>query len=88
MRVNVNNQYVDVDLSVDDLEKIQAQSSKDNRNICDNIYKISKDDLPNEIIAVLCQQATQHWIFRAENYAKLVAVEEIQKIKEEKKGKQ
>ena len=78
IKVNLGGKYEDVVITKEEEIAIKEKTLKDNIDICIKINDLVGNKLSEEIKAVLCQQATQHFVFRCDNFAKLQFLKKLE----------
>jgi len=67
-KVNYKGQWIDVEFTAEEIADIKSATAADNKRIADEIYKVNRG-LPDAVVAVLVQNATQHWAYRVDEAA-------------------
>ena len=69
INANINGRWWNIELTDDEIERVKIESLKTNIEMAKEIHEELKNVLPPEVIAGIVSNATQHYIYRLENYA-------------------
>jgi hypothetical protein len=77
-KINVDGKWYEIEIETKEMEKIREKSIEENIIAAQKVMDKCPAHFPKEIVAVLVEQATQHWKFRADE----VITRNIKKNKE------
>ncbi len=83
MKCNIDGRWFDIELTKGEIDEVRQKNLEDNIAIAKKLHNDLKKDLPVELINSIFNMATQHFVYRLENYANL----KQRKIVEEKNKK-
>ena len=77
IKCNIGGKWEDVILTVEEEKMVKEKTLQDNIEVCQEIENRVGKKLSEDMKAVIAIQATQHFIFRCENYAKLQMIKKL-----------